>query len=174
MSANKPAIPCVVCNPADAEPGELCDKHREELHRLDHQYETLFRLQRTSRGKDHETYELFLQGECDPCGRIVVTETDPENLFVTVLLSSEINLDELLGGYSQLGIEKKYGDLLRERIQREIIHSWYGNARACVDVFRITAEQPRHWDIAPRGEQAEEQEDGSEPHPPQGGKHSVH
>jgi hypothetical protein len=95
--------PCVVCNPSLAEPGEYCEKHREELHQLDHRYETIFRLQRVSRGRGHEAFELFLQGECDPCGRIVVTETDPENLAITILLTAELDLESRIQDYATLG-----------------------------------------------------------------------
>jgi len=168
--------PCLVCNPDEATSGDYCDTHRTELHRLDHQYETLFRLQRTSRGKDHETYDLFLQGDCDPCGRILVTETDPENLVLTVLIANDLNLEARIADYDSLRIEKTYGDQLRDRIQNEIIHSWYGNARACVDIFATTLNDPQHWDVAPREEQSAEEEDEDEGshHPPHGGKHSVH
>ena len=172
MTKKNQGLPCVVCNPDDAEPGEYCDSHRDELHRLDHQFQSLFRLQRTSRGKDHESYNLYLRGECTPCGRILVTESDPEHLAITVLLSGDLNLNSTIAKYDNLKIPKTYGDQLRERIELEIIHSWYGNARACVDIFRTTAEQPEHWDVEQRGEGAEE--DSSEPDLPQGGKHSVH
>ena len=164
--------PCVICNPSGAEPGDYCDTHRDELHRLEHRSETLFRLQRTSRGKDHESYHLFFQAECEPCGRILVTETDPENLAVLVLVSGELNLDAAIEDYKPLGIAKTYGDALRQRIQSEIIHSWYGNARACVDVLRLTAEPPTHWDVDSRGDQ-EEAEDSDSPPPPDGNP-SVH
>jgi hypothetical protein len=172
MPKKNQSPPCIVCNPDGAEPGDYCDSHRDELHRLDHQYETLFRMQRTSRGKDHETYNVFLQGECNPCGRILVTETDPEHLAITVLLSNDVNLDARLAEYDSLKVVKTYGNQLRERIEQEIIHSWYGNARACVDIIRTTAEKPEHWDVEPRGESAEEE--AAELDPPQGGKHSVH
>ncbi len=172
MPKKNQGAPCIVCNPGEAEPGDYCDSHRDELHRLDHQFESLFRLQRTSRGKDHESYNLHLRGECNPCGRILVTETDPENLSITVLISGDLNLDARIADYNSLKIEKSYGDQLRDRIQQEIIHSWYGNTRACVDIFHTTAEQPEHWDVGPREETAEEE--GSEPDLPQGGKHSVH
>ena len=170
-------LPCIVCNPEEAVTGDYCEAHRTELHRLDHQYETLFRLQRTSRGKDHETYDLFLQGDCDPCGRVMVTETDPENLALTVLIANDLTLDARIVDYDTLKIEKTYGDQLRDRIQHEIIHSWYGNARACVDIFFTTFSNPQHWDVAPREDQSDEgdeDEEGSPPHGPHGGKHSVH
>ncbi len=164
--------PCIVCNPSGAEPGEYCEAHREELHQLDHRYEVTFRLQRIARGRGHEAYELFLQGECEPIGRILVAETDPENLAVTVLLSTEVDLDTRIQEYAVLGVEKTFGDQLRARIQQEIVHSWYGNARACVDIFRIGHSPALHWDIDQRAEQGEEE--SLEPHLPQGNKHSVH
>lgn len=172
MQPKKGEGPCVVCDPAEAQPGDYCEAHRDELHRLDHQYESLFRIQRTSRGKDHETYHLFFEGDCDPCGRVLVTETDPENLAITVLISSDVNLDARIEDYDSLKIEKTYGDQLRDRIEQEIIHSWYGNSRACVDIFRTTLEHPQHWDIAPRDEETEEE--GSDPEPTGGSKHSIH
>ncbi len=172
MAEKKAGVPCVVCNPSDAEPGEYCDTHREELHRLDHQYENLFRLQRISRGKGHEAYELYLQGECDPCGRLTVAETDPENLAIVILLSSDLDLEAHIAEYGALGIQRTFADQLRQRIQQEVVHSWYGNARACIDVFRITNNLPQHWDIDPRAEPTDEE--GLEPHVPFGGKHSVH
>ncbi len=91
---------------------------------------------------------------------------------VTVLISAELNLDSHIEDYKSLGIVRTYAEQLRTRLQEEIIHSWYGNARACVDIFRTTAEQPQHWDVAPRNQQNAEEE--SEPEIPQGGKHSVH
>jgi hypothetical protein len=173
MAAKKEEAPCVVCNPDDAETGEYCERHREELHRLDHQYETLFRLQRVSRGRGHESYQLFLQGDCDPSGRILISETDPDNLAITVLISGDLKLDVRIPGYEALMIERTYGEHLRDRIEQDIIHSWYGNARACVEVFRITAEPPLHWDVEPRGE-VDEEEDSSNPHRSEGSKHSIH
>ena len=172
MTKKNQGLPCVVCNPDEAEPGEYCDSHRDELHRLDHQFQSLFRLQRTSRGQDHESYNLYLRGECTPCGRILVTESDPEHLAITVLLSGDLNLNSTIAKYDNLKIPKTYGDQLRERIEQEIIHSWYGNARACVDVLRLTAEPPTHWDVDSRGDQ-EEAEDSDSP-PPQDGNPSVH
>lgn len=173
MTAKKSDVRCVVCNPQDAEPGEYCGNHQEELHRLDHQYETLFRLQRISRGGSHETYHLFLQGDCDPSGRVLVNETDPDNLAIVVLLSGDVNLDLRVPGYEALKMERTYGDHLRERIRQDIIHSWYGNARSCVEVFRVASDPPLHWDVEPRGEAGEEEEKSiSRPTP--GGKHSVH
>ncbi len=164
MAARKEGVPCVVCNPERAEPGDYCSVHREELHRLDHQYESLFRLSRTARGKDHETY--------DPCGRVVVTETDPENLYLTVLLAADLDLDARISEFGRLGVVRTYGDQLRQRIEREIVHSWYGNARACVDVFRTSREGPLHWDFDPReGEGTEENPDLE---PPDEAGHLVH
>ncbi len=174
MPADKNLTSCIVCNSSGAEPGEYCEKHREELHRLDHRFETFLRLVRTARGKDHETYELFLREQCDPCGRVMVSETDPENLFITILLTSDFSLEEPISEYRTYKIDKSYGALLREKVEKEIIQGWYGNARACVDVFRILAEQPQHWDIDPRAESGEDAEEGPEPHLPQGGKHSIH
>ncbi len=172
MAGQKEKVPCVVCDPKGAEPGDYCETHREELHRLDHQFESLFRLQRISRGKGHESYELFLQGDCDPCGRMLVAETDPENLSITVLFAGELDLDARIAEYSALGVERTYANQLQQRIEQEIVHSWFGNARACVDIFRLTSSSPQHWDIDQRLEPNEEE--GLEPHPPQGGKHSVH
>ena len=171
MKSKKTEVPCTVCNPAEAKPGQYCDLHREKLHRLDHQYETLFRIQRISRGKDHEAYNLFLQGDCDPCGRVLVTETDPENLCITILISSDLDLDANIDEYSSLKLERNFGDQLRDRIRQEIIHSWYGNARACVDIFRTSLDQLRHWDVEPRVDQCEE---GEEPPPTDEVKHSIH
>ena len=170
MPAKKTELRCVVCSPAEARPGDYCDLHRDELHRLDHEYETLFRLERISRGKDHETYLLYLQGECDPCGRVIVSETDPENLAVLVLVPGDLDLDARITEYDALKIERTYGDKLRERLEHEIVHSWYGSARACVDIFRTTTDAPTHWDIAPRPERSDEEES----HAPEGGSHSVH
>ncbi len=172
MSVRKGKDPCIVCNPEEAESGDLCGKHREELHRLDHQYEVLFRLVRTSRGRDHEAYNLFLQGACDPCGRILVTETDPENLSITALLSTDLDLDARIAEYAALGVSRTYGDQLRERIQSEIIHSWYGNARACVDIFRTAFDHAMHWDLAGREEYGEDETPEIPPH--EGGGHSIH
>ena len=170
MKTKRSGAVCVVCNPDEAEPGQYCDAHREELHRLDHQYETLFRLQRSSRGKDHESFNIFfMPGDCEAAGRIIVTETDPDNLLITLVINSDLDLETRISGYESLGIERTYGDQLRERIRLEIVHSWYGSARACIDVFRTTSPEPQHWDIEPRSEQPEEG-----PHPPEPGKHSVH
>ena len=172
MSGKNADVPCVVCNPSAAEPGDYCETHREELHRLDHQYENLFRLQRISRGKGHEIYEIFVQGECDPCGRMMVAETDPENLSINILLSSDLDLEARIADYGAFGIEKTYADQLKARIQQEIVHSWYGNARACVDLFRLAAGAHQHWDLEARAETNEDE--GLESHTPPGGKHSVH
>ena len=174
MQGKKSEVPCIVCNAAEAEPGDYCDAHGEQVHRLDHQYETFFRLQRSSRGKDHETFDLFLQGNCDPCGRVMVSETDPENLMVTVLISAAVDLNARITEFASLQIERTYGDQLRERIEREIIHSWYGNARACIEIFRVAESRPQHWDVAARERTTEEEEESSEPHPTEGGKRSIH
>ena len=171
MAARKADSPCVVCNPGKAEPGQYCEAHREEVHQLDHKYETHLRLQRISRGQSHESYELFLRGECEPCGRILVSETDPDNLAITILIAAGLDLDSAIPDYALMSISKNYGDLLRGRIHEEIVHSWYGNARACVDIFRIATFQATHWDLDARSEQGE---NGPEPHPPMSGKHSVH
>jgi hypothetical protein len=171
MKGRKSGTLCIACNPENAQPGQYCDAHREELHRLDHQYETVFRLQRSSRGKDHESFNLFfMPGDCEPAGRIVVTETDPENLLIMVVITSDLDLETRITDYERLGIEKNYGDQLRERIGLEIVHSWYGNARACVDVFRTNSPQPQHWDVDPRSEQPDEEA----MHPGGSGKHSIH
>ena len=172
-SAKIEGLPCVVCNASGAEKGDYCEAHREELHRLDHQYQSLFRLQRTARGKDHESYNLFLHDNCQPCGRVLVTETDPENLAITVLIANDLNLDTVISEYDSLRLRRTYGDLLRDRIQQEIIHSWYGNARACVDLFTTNVDQPQHWDVAPRDEESGEEE-GYEPQAPEGGNSSIH
>jgi hypothetical protein len=132
----------------------------------------MFRLQRISRGRGHEAYELFLQGGCDPCGRIVVTETDPENLAITILLSSDLDLEGRIQEYAALGVERTNADQIRTRIQQEVVYSWYGNARACVDIFRVSHLNPLHWDIDQRAEPGEEE--SSEPSQPQGPKHSIH
>jgi hypothetical protein len=160
-------VPCLVCNPKDAEPGEYCETHGEELHRLEHKYEALFRFKRNVRGKDHEAYDIFSQGQCDPSGRILISETDPENLSITVLIFDDLDLNTPMTDYGTLGINRNYGD----RIQHEIVHSWYGNARACVEIFR-TSGMPQHFDLDSREGQGEE--DSSDVHPSQGGKHSVH
>jgi hypothetical protein len=164
-------VPCIVCNPGKADPGEYCESHSEELHRLEHKYESLFRLRRNVRGKDHEAYDLFFQGACDPSGRVVISETDPESLAITVLIFGDVDLTTPLADYRELGIDRTYGDHLRDRIHQEIVHSWYGNAHACVEVFRIVG-SPVHWDLDARDAQGEE--DASDPHSPQGGKHSIH
>ena len=171
MKKKKGGGVCVVCNPEEAESGDYCDAHREELHRLDHQYETMFRFQRSSRGKEHESFNIyFMPGDCEPVGRIIVTETDPDNLVITILIKSDLQLETPISGYDKLGIERTYGDQLRERVRLEVVHSWYGNARACIDVFGTNSLEPRHWDIEPRSEQPEEQG----PHPAESSKHSVH
>lgn len=165
------AVRCLVCNPTDAGPGEYCDKHGEELHHLEHKYETLFRLRRNVRGKDHETYDLFLQGKCDPTGRILVSETDPGGLAITVLIIGDLDLATPMSEYAKLGIERTYADHLRDRIHQDVVLSWYGNARACVEVFRATG-SPLHWDLESREEQSEEET--SDLHLSPGGRHTVH
>jgi len=174
MSPKKADVPCVVCNPAGAQSGDYCERHYDELHRLDHRFEILFRLQRTFRGKDYEIYDLFLQGECDSSGRIIVAETDPENLVLTVMISEDLDLNARIKEYDALRIEKTVRDKLRERIERDIIHSWYGNASACIEVFSIVDRPPEHWDITAVEQDAGEEEEGTEPHPQDGGKHSIH
>jgi hypothetical protein len=168
-------VPCVVCNPDEAQPGEYCKLHGDQLRHLDSQYETLFRIKRTARGKDHETYNFFLQGDSHPCGRILVTETDPENLFVTVLISRDIDLEVGITEYEALKITRTFGDQLRERIRQDIIYSWYGNARACIELFQAALDKAQHWDIEPRLDHAMTvDEEIPEPRPPRGGKNSIH
>ena len=163
----------MVCNPDNARPGEYCPMHLDQLQHLDLQCESLFRFQRLTRGKGHESYNLFLQGDIDPCGRILVSETDFENLFITVLVSDDINLDATITEYEFFKVVRTFADQLHLRIRHEIVHSWYGNARACIEVFRIVPEQPQHWDIESRSEYAAEEEP-PDPHFPQGNKNSVH
>jgi hypothetical protein len=174
MAAKNSKTPCLVCNPADAHAGEYCEKHKEELHNLEHQFEALFRFRRTSRGKDHETYEILLQGECDACGRVFLTETDPDNLNLTLIVDHDVDLDTRMAEFETLGIRKTWGDHLREKIEHELVHSWYGNARACIDIFQSNIGSRRHWDIEPREEESDDEDFSAEPHTPSGGKHSVH
>ena len=174
MFSKKADVPCMVCNPADAKPGEYCEQHHEELHRLDHKFEVLFRMQRSFRGKDYEIYEVFLQGECDPCGRIIVAETDPENLVLTVMISEDLDLNASIKEYDALKTPKTFRDKLRERIERDIIHSWYGSASACIEVFSILDRQPEHWDVTVEESEIGEDEESTEPNPQDGGKHSIH
>lgn len=174
MKAKKGNMPCAVCNPQHARADEYCEAHQEELHRLSHEYEMFYRLVRACRGKDHEVFAVMLQGECDPAGRILVNETDPDNLVITVLMSDSLDLDALLPDYQALKIEKSCGDLLREKIETEIVRSWYGNARACIDLFRIRDGQPKHWDIAPREERPEDEFDEDSGPCDKGGSHSIH
>jgi hypothetical protein len=174
MSRKNADVPCVVCNPAGAQPGDYCERHYEELHRLDHKFEVLFRLQRTFRGKDYEIYDVFLQGECDPSGRIIVAETDPENLVLTVMISEDLDLNAHVKEYDALKIEKTLRDKLRERIERDVIRSWYGNASACIEVFSILDRQPEHWDISAGEPDSGDEEEVTDPHPKDGGKHSIH
>lgn len=167
--------PCVVCNPENAQLGEYCPTHFDQLQHLDLQCEALFRFQRVSRGKGHETYNIFVQGDIDPCGKVLATETDIENLFITVLVSDDINLESTITEYDFFKMVRTFGDQLQLRIRQEIVHSWYGNARACIEVFRIFPEQPQHWDIESRTDySAATEEDTPEPHFPQGNKNSVH
>jgi len=174
MKASQEKEPCIVCNPGKAHPEDYCEVHREQLHRLGHEYEMFFRLVRISRGKDHEAYALMLQGECDPSGRVLVNETDPDNLFLTVLITDSLDLETPLPDFRALKVERSYGDLLRETIEDEIVRSWYGNARACIDLFRIHDVRPLHWDVAEREEQ-DKQEFPEESGPcDKGGPHSIH
>jgi hypothetical protein len=165
--------PCRICNPDRAEDHVYCEKHQEELHQLEHRYDGFFRFQRAARGKDHEVHDLYLESQCDPCGRILLQETDPENLAVTVLLADDIHLDALLPEYDALGIRLTWGDLLRSRISLDLVQGWYGNAHACVDVFRIDFESRVHWDLDPADEDMEEDPGSYEPHS-HGEKGSVH
>jgi len=171
MPVKNSNAPCLVCNPVGAQTGEYCEKHKEDLHNLDHQFESLFRLRRTSRGKDHETFDILLQGECDACGRIFLTETDPDNLSLTMIVDHDVDLDTRIAEYEALGIRRTWGDHLREKIQQELVHSWYGNARACIDIFHSNIGNRLHWDIEPREEESEEEDFGTEPHPPSGSRH---
>jgi hypothetical protein len=164
----------MVCNPEKAQQGEYCSTHLDQLQHLDLQCESLFRFQRISRGKGHESYNIFLQGDIDPCGRILVSETDLENLLITVLISDDINLEATITEYDFFKIVRTFGDQLHIRIRQEIVHSWYGNARACIEIFRILPEQPQHWDIESRADYAAAEEDLPEPHFPHGNKNSVH
>jgi hypothetical protein len=171
----KTVIPCMVCNPDNAEPGDYCPMHLDQLEHLDLQCENLFRFQRVSRGKGHECYNVFLQGDADPCGKVLATETDLENLFITVLISENINLETTIAEYNFFKIIRTFGDQLQIRIRQEIVHSWYGNARACIEVYRIIPEQPQHWDIESRADYAAAaEEEISDPRFPQGNKNSVH
>ncbi len=174
MSTKKRNPSCPVCNP-DAQAGEYCEKHREELHKLEHLYESFMLLRRTSRGKDNEAYDILMQGQCDPCGRILVTETVPDNLVMTLILSQDLDFDTPLPGYEVIGIRRTWGDYLRDKIQQEIIFCWYGNARACVDVFYSNLQDRQHWDIESREEEFEEGEFDTNLHGPAGGgRHSIH
>jgi hypothetical protein len=165
---------CVVCNPENAQSGEYCPLHLDQLKHLDLQCENLFRFQRISRGKGHESFNLFLQGDIDPCGKVLAMETDLENLFVTVLISEDINLEATIAEYDFFKIVRTFGEQLQIRIRQEIVHSWYGNARACIEVYRIVPDQPQHWDIESRADYAAAEEELPEPHFPQGNKDSIH
>jgi len=164
-----------VCNPDKAQKGEYCPTHFDQLQHLDLQCESLFRFQRVSRGKGHETYNIFLQGDVDPCGKVLATESDLENLLITILISEDINLEATITEYDFFKIVRTFGDQLQLRIRQEIVHSWYGNARACIEVFRIIPGHPQHWDIESRTDfEAAAEEESSDPHFPQGNKSSVH
>ncbi|MEJ2111638.1 MAG: hypothetical protein P8Z37_17360 [Acidobacteriota bacterium] len=166
--------PCVVCNPDNARQGEYCQTHLEQLQHLDLQCESLFRFQRVSRGKGHECYNIFLQGDIDPCGKVLASETDLENLFITVLIADNINLEATIAEYDFFKIERTFGDQLQIRLRQEIVHSWYGNARACIEVYRIIPEQPQHWDIESRADYTATEEELPDSHFPQGNKDSIH
>jgi hypothetical protein len=166
--------PCIVCNPDNARQGEYCPTHLDQLQHLDLQCESLFRFQRISRGKGHETYNIYLQGDIDPCGKILVAETDLENLFITVMVSDEINLEATIAEYDFFKIVRTFGDQLQLRIRQEIVYSWYGNARACIEVFRILPDRPQHWDIESRADYIAAEEEVPDSHFPQGNKNSVH
>jgi hypothetical protein len=167
--------PCLLCNPIGAQEGELCDQHRKELHDLEHRYEGQFRLKRTARGKDHETYDIFLQSQCEPCGRVFLQETDPDNLVVTLLVAEDLQLDTVLPEYDALGMRRTWGDLLRDKVGQELIYSWYGNARACVELFLTDFGKQEHWDVEPRDPVTDEDPEApADPHSHGGGKHSVH
>ena len=175
MTAKNSNSPCMICNPAGAQEGEYCERHQEELHRLEHRYEGLFRLQRGARGKDHEAYEIHVQSQCNPCGRLLLQETDPDNLAITVLLAEDVKLDTELPEYEALGIHRTWGDLLRVKISQELVQSWYGNARACVDLFHTNFGSQLHWDVEPPDSEVEGDENAPpEPHSHGGGRHSIH
>jgi hypothetical protein len=174
MSGKKRVSSCPVCNP-DSATGEYCDEHREELHKLEHLYESFMHLRRTSRGKDHEAFDVLMQGECEPFGRILVSETIPDNLSMTMILAHDLDLETPLPGYEKLGLRRTWGDYLRDKIQQEIVHCWYGNARACLDVFPCKLEDRQHWDLESREEESEEEEFEADLHGPTGGgRHSIH
>ncbi len=174
MAAKNSRVPCMICSPAGAQEGDYCERHRDELHNLEHQYEGLFRLQRTTRGKDHEAYDIYMQSQCGPCGRILLQETDPDSLSITVLLADDVKLDTELPEYEALGIRRTWGDLLQIKIGQDLIHSWYGNARACVELFQTDFGNQKHWDVESRDQGMDEEEDEApDPHF-HGGKHSIH
>ncbi|MBN2243787.1 MAG: hypothetical protein JW793_13965 [Acidobacteria bacterium] len=174
-SADKrPDPPCMVCNPDFAKPGDYCPLHLNQLEHLDLQCESLFRFQRISRGSGHESYNIFLQNDADPCGRVLVAETDLENLFITILISENVNLDTTIPEYEFFKIVRTFGEQLQIRIRQEIVYSWYGNARACIEVYRIIPEQPQHWDIESRADYAAAEDEIPDPHFPQGNKNSIH
>lgn len=115
-----------------------------------------------------------MQGDIDPCGKVLATETDLENLLITILISDGINLEATIPEYDFFKIVRTFGDQLQLRIRQEIVYSWYGNARACIEVFRIIPEQPQHWDIESRAEDFAAEEEVPDPHFPQGNKNSIH
>ena len=123
MRQKKPGFrsdpPCIVCNPDHAREGEYCQTHLDQLQHLDLQCESLFRFQRISRGKGHESYNVFLQGDIEPCGKVLATETDLENLFITVLISDNINLEATIAEYDFFKIVRTFGNQLQLRIQQE-------------------------------------------------------
>jgi hypothetical protein len=175
MTAKSSKSSCMICNPTGAQEGDYCERHQEELHRLEHLYEGMFRLQRGARGKDHEAYDIYMQSQCNPCGRVLLQETDPDNLAITVLLAEDVNLDTGLPEYEALGIHRTWGDLLHIKISQELVQSWYGNARACVDLFHTNFGNQLHWDMEPPDSMMDEDENAPpEPHSHGGGKHSIH
>jgi hypothetical protein len=175
MASKNSKSSCSICNPVGGESGEYCERHQEELHQLEHRYEGLFRLQRGARGKDHEAYDIYLQSQCDPCGRVLLQETDPDNLAITVLLAEDVKLDTTLPEYETLGIRRTWGDLLRIKISQELVQSWYGNARACIDIFHANFGSHLHWDVdAPDSMMDEDEDAPPDPHSHGGGKHLIH
>jgi hypothetical protein len=175
MTSKTAKSPCRICNPAGAQEGEYCEQHQEEFHRLEHRYEGLFRLQRGARGKDHEAYDIYMESQCNPCGRLLLQETDPDNLAITVLLAEDVKLDTELPEYEALGMRRTWGDLLRAKISQDLVQSWYGNVRACIDLFQTNFGSQLHWDVEPPNSVLDEDEDAPpEPHSQGGGKHSIH
>ncbi len=175
MTPKENKTSCMICNPGGSQEGEYCERHQEELHLLEHRYEGLFRLQRGARGKDHEVYDIYMQSQCEPCGRVLLQETDPDNLAVTVLLAEEVSLDTGLPEYKSLGIRRTWGDLLRAKISQDLVQGWYGNMRACIDVFQTNFGSQLHWDVEPPDATTDEDDDGPpDPHTHGGGKHLIH